>query len=1310
MAFIGKIEPFDETTETWSAYVERLEQYFTVNEIKTAKKVPALLTLLGSKTYNLLRNLTAPEKPSELDYDTIVELLEKQLSPKPSVITQRYRFHTRIQNEGETINDYVAQLRKLAIHCNFDNLNDTLRDRLVCGIRNTGIQKRLLSESTLPLEKAITISVAMEMAAKDAIELQGKLKEVRVNKITQAKSSRVSHNNQSKARENACFRCGKPGHQSNSCKHKEATCYYCKKKGHIEKACLTKRRQQTHRQARRNVHAIDNTVDNEDESDSDNDLPVGSLEINSMKEKKAKPIQLEMNINGKKVPMELDTGSAISVMSKEKFEKHVGKAEMTPTKVVLKTSGEKIHPLGITRVKVRYQKQEKDLDLYLVEKGTAALFGRDWLAAIQLEWKEIRDVLAVKKETVSTNIELDQILSKYATVFEEGIGKVKDIKATLKFKEQPQPVFCKARQIPYALRPKVEQELDELEKMGIISKVETSEWATPIVPVLKKNGRVRVCGDFKLTINPQLAVDQYPLPRIEDVFASLADGEKFTKIDLRQAYLHMEMEEESKKYLTVNTHKGLYQFNRMLFGIASAPAIWQRTMEQILQGIPSVQCILDDMIITGKNDAEHLNNLESVLSRLQQYQLKANLDKCQFFKDEIDYCGHKIDKNGIHKTEEKVKAVRDTPAPENVTQLRAFIGLVNYYHRFLPDLASTMRPLHQLLEKDQAWKWTKRCDDACKKVKEMVTSDLVLCHHDPKKPIRLACDASPYGVGAVLSHIIDGQERPIAFASRTLTKTERNYSQIDKEALAIIFGIKRFHAYLYGRHFTLITDHQPLVSIFSPTKGIPVTSAARLQRYAMFLSGYTYDIEYRNTKRHTNADALSRLPFEVTPEDEKEEAVDVFHLSQFEQLPVTSATIRRETSRDKVLNKVYEQTMSGWSTKPDDKELLAYYHRRDEITTYQGCLMWGIRVIIPGTLRQQVLEVIHSTHLGVVKMKAIARSHVWWPGIDSEIERITKTCPGCNKVQNNPTKAPIHPWEWPSSPWERIHVDFAGPFMDKQFLIIVDAHSKWPEVFPMKKITAASTIEVLRSVFARNGVPQQLVSDNGPQFTSEEFQAFMKSNGIHHFRSAPFHPATNGQAERFVQTFKQSMKAMKSESASLNKKIANFLLMYRNTPHATTNETPAKMFLGRNLRSRLDLMKPDIKGTVQQKQMKKALEKRTPIRLFDNGQPVTVRDYRGQNKWMNGTVSAQLGPLMYEVKTAAGSYWRRHTDQIQERKEDVKQSDLPPVADIYPSAEAEERPDTTATAANAAQGGQQEGRRYPARNRKPPRRYMFEQS
>ena len=234
--------------------------------------------------------------------------------------------------------------------------------------------------------------------------------------------------------------------------------------------------------------------------------------------------------------------------------------------------------------------------------------------------------------------------------------------------------------MPYALRPKVEVELTKLENDGILTKVDWSEWATPVVPVIKKNGNVRLCGDFKQTINPVLHVQQYLLPRIDAIFASLGGGKKFSKIDLRQAYLQMEMEEESKKFLTINTHKGLFQYNWLVFGVASAPAMWQQAMDQILEGIPHVQCILDDMIISGATDQEHLDNLEEVLSRLSKHGLRANSSKCEFFKKRIEFCGHEISKLGLHKSQQKVNAVINAPRPENVSQVRSFVGLINYYH------------------------------------------------------------------------------------------------------------------------------------------------------------------------------------------------------------------------------------------------------------------------------------------------------------------------------------------------------------------------------------------------------------------------------------------------------------------------------------------------------------------------------------------------------------------------------------------------------------------------------------------------------
>lgn len=311
--------------------------------------------------------------------------------------------------------------------------------------------------------------------------------------------------------------------------------------------------------------------------------------------------------------------------------------------------------------------------------------------------------------------------------------------------------------------------------------------------------------------------------------------------------------------------------------------------------------------------------------------------------------------------------------------------------------------------------------------------------------------------------------------------------------------------------------------------------------------------------------------------------------------------------------------------------------------------MWGLRVVIPPKLQSQVIEELHEGHLGVVKMKNLARSYVWWPGLNKDIEQLAKSCQGCLQQQHLPRKAPLHPWEWPSKPWERIHIDYAGPVDGMMFLVIVDAHSKWPEVIPTKTSTSAKTITILRNIFARFGLPSQLVSDNAATFTSDEFQNFLKVNGIKHITSAPYHPSTNGLAERFVQTFKEALKSAKRDAGTVQHKLANFLMAYRNTAHSTTGVSPAEMFLGHPLRTRLDMLKPNIARKVADKQAEQLKTRgAAKMREFAVGQKVAVRDYRSKpHKWVTGIIHAKTGPLSYQVKVG-GQIWRRHCDQLKD--------------------------------------------------------------
>ena len=548
-------------------------------------------------------------------------------------------------------------------------------------------------------------------------------------------------------------------------------------------------------------------------------------------------------------------------------------------------------PLGVLNVTVKHKDQSAaKLPLYVVQNGGPPLFGRDWLSDIQLDWQHIKSLRQTKRTS-----NLDSLLNKYGVVFGSELGTLRGMKARLSVKEGAVPKFCKPRTVPLAMRKKVNDELDNMVKRGILSPIEWSDWAAPIVPILKSDGSVRICGDFKVTVNPHLNVDSYPLPTIDNMLATMAGGSKFTKIDLKTAYLQMEVEDESKKFLCINTQKGLFVFNRMAYGIAPAAAIFQRAMEQVLAGIDNVKVILDDMVITGKTEEEHLKTLELVLARLKDYGLKVNPAKCKFFQDSVVFCAHRIDKEGIHKTEDKIEAVINAPRPQDISELRSWVALVNYYHRFLPNLSTVLYPLHQLLHIDKKWHWSSECDQAFDKTKKMIASNLVLAHYDENLPLKLHCDASSRGLGAVISHMYpDGSERPLSFASRSLSKAEKNYSQIDREALSIVWAIKKFHMFLFARPFTLVTDCKVLLSIFSPVKGIPSTAASRLQRWAIFLSGYNYTIEYRKTSEYGNADGLSRLPLPNTGKS-FEKVCDLGYVTLLENVPVTFKQIAKET-------------------------------------------------------------------------------------------------------------------------------------------------------------------------------------------------------------------------------------------------------------------------------------------------------------------------------------------------------------------------------------------------------------------------------
>ena len=1282
---------FDPGSDIVTAYVERTQLFLEANEIAEAKHVAVFLSAIGAKAYALLRNLLAPVSPKEKTFKELVDTLKSHYEPKPLTIAERFHFHRRAQRTDESVKEFAAELRRLSTHCEFGTyLDEALRDRFVCGLGSETTQKRLLTESELTFAKAVEIAHSMEAAAKNARKLQDAgLPQLQkdICKVTPEVT-------------NGCYRCGKPDHRAAQCPFRGAKCHNCGKQGHIRRMCRQPKKTQSPKGRQTPGHQI-KTVQEGDVDSGEHSHVLYAVRIES-----GQPLEVDLTIEGKPLRMEVDTGAAVSLVSEKTHKSMFAESTLQHSSAQLRTySGEPIPVLGQVEVEVCYGEQRAKLPLLVVAGEGPCLMGRDWLMEIRLNWREIN---TVQSRTVA------HVLDRHRSLFEPGLGTLQGYEAKIHVDPTAQPRFCKARAVPFSMKSKVEEELKRLQQEGILEPIQFADWAAPIVPVLKSDGKsLRICGDFKLTVNRASKLDRYPIPKIEDLFATLMGGKAFSKLDMSQAYQQLPLEESSKKYTVVNTHRGLFQYNRLPFGISSAPGIFQRVMESLLSGIPGVVVYLDDILVTGPTEEEHLATLDKVLQRLSEAGLRLRKEKCVFLAPSVVYLGHRLDAQGLHPVAEKVKALQEAPSPKSVSELKSYLGLLTYYSKFLPNLSSELAPLYKLLKHNEPWHWKTQQKRAFERSKNLLLSSQLLVHFDPSLEIRLACDASAYGIGAVLSHQMpDGTEKPVGFVSRTLTEAEKKYSQIEKEGLACVYGVKRFHSYLFGHHFTLQTDHQPLQTLFNESKAIPPQASSRIQRWALTLASYEYTIACRKTTQHANADAMSRLPLSVMPTQTPVPPELVLMVERLEDAPISATQIAAWTRRDALLSRVHRHIAEGWPDSADDEP---YWTRRLELSAHAGCIVWGGRVVVPPPGRESVLIELHGGHPGVSRMKSLARTLVWWPGMDQAIEEMVKQCSDCQQSRPSPPAAPLHPWQWPTRPWTRLHIDYAGPMEGKMYLIVIDAHSKWIEAFPMTSATALTTIQHLRVLFAQFGVPEVIVSDNGSQFVAAEFQSFCRMNGIRHIQIAPYHPSSNGLAERAVKVFKQGIR--KLTEGTVNDRIARSLFQYRITPHTTTGVSPAEMLMGRRLRSRLDLLKPSVEQRVEEKQRQQQADhdKHCRMRSFSEGEKVFVKNNRSREKWLSGHILKSSGPVSFKVQLQNGKMIRCHQDQLRSRfTENPQQKDIPLFEDddvnIIPSspnsAPVVLEPPSTESAPQPATGG---ANRYPSRIRRPPERFADSQ-
>lgn len=1189
-----------ENNATFERWFNRYESVFTTEaaDLTESTKVRLLTSKLSNQDFEQFSNSIMPKKTHEFSLKEAIEKLTSIFGHRQSKFSQRRACLSMLKHESENFAQYAARVNK---HCERFDVVKCTSDEFKVQIFVNGLQSQqdslILEKLLAKLDTESSLLAArqtdQEREAFTRLNLQDLVNEaervlclkkdktsvvessskaevyaVKEKFENRAGSKKMEQKSETLTPRRPCWLCGGM-HFVKNCAYTDKMCTDCNQKGHKHGYCnsATSRRS-------RNV----NTNSNADISYKSNQVVGANI---SQQRKYIVP-----NVNGSVIKLQFDTGSDVTIISRCNWSK-LGRPRLNPTdKQASSATGTSIPLLGSFPCVVKLGDREEYEECY-VTSLQINLFGIPWIAAFDL-WSHPITTFCNVINGNDSNTLTDEIRRRFPDLFSEELGCCTKTKASLTLKQETRPVYRNARPVPHAARKIVEDELERLQRLGVITPVEYSPSAAPIVVVKKKNGKIRICADYSTGLNDRLEPNQHPLPTPDQIFSKLAGMKVFSSIDLSDAFFQIPLDEEAAKLMTINTHLGLFNVNRLQQGVKTAPGIFQQIIDTMLSGT-NTYGFIDDMICAGKDEEDHKTQLFETLKRIQDYGFKLRHDKCKFGVSFVDFCGHVIDQHGIKPHPGKIESLQCLPAPQNVKEVRSFLGAVNYYGKFIHGMKELREPLDELLKKDCKFEWKQKHNKAFNDIKAVLSSDLCLTHFDPQKEVVLATDASEYGMGAALMHEFDdGSLHPIMHFSATFNAAERNYPQMHKEARALVFGLKKAHYYIAGRRFKIHIDHKPLLAIFNPKAGIPMYTAARLQRYATTVLSYDFDIEYINTDSFGYADVISRLmsnhtkPDEDTviariqlQEDDDDSNMNCYAIETANMLPVSFTGIQIATKASPGLSKVIKFIENdSWPPKKKqitDFEAADLHQHRNSLTVHDGCIFYGDRIIIPKPYRQQILEDLHYGHPGECRMKLFAAGKLFWPNINSDIERTVKACEKCAISSKTPTKCTLKPWPLPSGPWERIHIDYAGPIEGIFFLVIVDAFSKWPEVFKTTSTTATKTIEFLQAAFAQHGLCNTIVSDNAPQFAGEEFRNFCRSQGIEFINSPPYSPQSNGQAERFVDLLKTGLK---KATGNIDQKLREFLTCYRYTPSYNLGmKSPSELLNNRQMKSRLDRIK-----------------------------------------------------------------------------------------------------------------------------------------